>query len=94
MSLYRRAKKEVAIKQPSKEISVSIGSIENSFESLKTMCNDKSNELIKTIELEKGEEIQIVFWTEDIPELIGVAKVIKNDNGLISYSMDYSLTTL
>lgn len=58
------------------------------------MCNDKANELIKTIELEPGEEMQVVFWTEDISELIGTAKITKNDVGLMTYSLDYSQTTL
>ncbi len=38
--------------------------------------------------------MQVVFWTEDIPELIGIANTTINDAGLMTYSMDYSLTTL
>lgn len=94
MSPYRRAKREDAIKPSKKELSVSIGSVDDSFESLQTMCNDKANELIKTVELENGEEMQVVFWTEDFPELIGIANITKNDAGLMTYSMDYSQTTL
>lgn len=94
MSPYRRAKREDAIKPSKKELSVSIGSVDDSFESLQTMCNDKANELIKSVELENGEEMQVVFWTEDLPELIGIANITKNDAGLMTYSMDYSQTTL
>ncbi len=94
MSPYRRAKREDAFKPSKKELSVSIGSVDDSFESLQTMCNDKANELIKSVELESGEEMQVVFWTEDFPELIGIANIAKNDAGLMTYSMDYSQTTL
>ncbi len=58
------------------------------------MCNDKANELIKSVDLEYGEEMQVLFWTEDISELIGVANITKNESGLMTYSMDYSLSTL
>lgn len=94
MCPYHRAKREDAKKLPKKELSVHIGSVKDDFESLQTMCNDKANELIKTLSLKQGEEMQVVFWTEDIPELIGVANIIMNDTGLMTYSMDYSLTTL
>lgn len=94
MSPYKRAKKEDAIKPLKKELSVRIGSVSDTFESLQGMCNDKANELIKSIELRNGEEMQVVFWTEDIPELIGTANITLNETGLMSYSMDYSLSTL
>ena len=39
--------------------------------------------------------MEVVFWTDDIiPELIGTANIAKNDAGLMTYSMDYSLSTL
>lgn len=84
---------------PSKKESVHIGSVNDSFESLKAMCNDKTYELIKTIQLAKGEKMQIIFWTDvihedDIPELIGIANVERNDTGVLTYTMDYSVTTL
>jgi len=94
MSPYRRAKKEDAIKPSKMVLSVSIGSVDDSFESLQSMCNDKANELIKSIELKYGEAMQVVFWNGDIPELIGVADIAKNKSGLMTYSMDYHLNTL
>ena len=94
MSAYHRAKREDAIKPSKKELSINIGSVNDSFESLQAMCNDKANELIKTVHLEHGEEMQVVFWTKDIPELIGTANIIMKDGGLLTYSLDYSLTTL
>lgn len=61
MSLYRRVKREDAIKLYKKELSVHVGSVDDSFESLRAMCSDKANEIIKSIELENSEEMQAVF---------------------------------
>lgn len=94
MCAYRRAKKDDAIKPSNYELSISLGSINDSFDSLKTMCNDKAYELKNSIEIEKGDNMRVVFWTEGIPELIGVADFFKNENGLIVYSLDYSLRTI
>ena len=94
MCPYRRAKREDAIKPPKKVKTVSIGSVKDGVESLQSMCNDKANELIKTLSLEPGEEVQVVFWTKDTPELIGIAIITKNDSGLMTYSMDYSSSSL
>lgn len=94
MSPYRRTKREDEINPSKKELSVHIGSRNDSFELLQAKCNDKANELIKSVELENGEEMQVVFWTEDIHELIGTAIIAKNGAGLMTYSIDYSLTTL
>lgn len=94
MGSYRRAKKEESVKPSKYELSFSVGSVEDSFESLKAMCNDKANEITKDMKLEYGEKMQVVFWTEDFPELIGVADFIKNENGDIIYSFDYSYNTL
>ena len=100
MSPYKRAEKEDAMqlcKPTRKEMSIKIGSCRDSFESLESMCNDKSNELIKTIDLEQGEEMVVSFWTNDanwFPELIGIAVITKNEAGLMTYSLDFSETTL
>lgn len=92
--MYHREKREAGIKPTLKEMSISIGSINDSFETLKTMCNDKCIELMKTIELSVGEEREVVFWTADIPELIGSSKIIKNGAGQMSFTLDTSLSTL
>ena len=94
MGSYRRAKKEDSIKSSKKVISIGIGSVNDSFESLQEMCNDKSNELIKSVDLNAGEEMEVVFWTADIPELICVSKITKNESGMLSYQLDYTLSTL
>ena len=65
MCPYKRAKREDAIRPSQKEMSIKIGSWRDSFESLQGMCNDKANELIKSIELKDGEEMEVIFWTAD-----------------------------
>ena len=75
MGSYRRAKKEDCMRSSKKVMSIGIGSVNDSFESLRRMCNDKSNELIKSLDLNAGEEMEVVFWTADIPELICVQNI-------------------
>ena len=98
MTSYRRAKREDAIKPQKKELTINIGSANDSFETLQQMCNDKSNELLKSVELGTGEEMEVIFWTGDTgfeaPELIGISKITKSATGQMSYSLDFSLTTL
>ena len=95
MSPYRRAKKEDAIKPPKKRMSISLGSFGDGSEKLQTMCNNKANELTKSVELNIGEEMIVEFWTTDLfAELIGVAKIEKNSSGMINYSLDFSESTL
>lgn len=94
MGSYRRAKKEDSIKSSKKVMSIGIGSVNDSFKSLQVMCNDKSNQLIKSVDLNAGEEMEVVFWTADIPELICVSKITKSESGMLSYRLDYTLSTL
>lgn len=91
---YKRPKKEEALK-PSKTImSINFGSVNDSIESLRSMCNDKSNELIKTIDLGHEKEMEVVFWTSDLAEIIGSATITKDEGGQLSYSLDFSGSTL
>lgn len=94
MSAYRRAKKEDSNTPLNHELSIYLGSVNDSFDSLKAMCNDKAYELKNRLEKEKWNNKRVVFWTEDIPELIGIAEFFKNENGIILYSIDFSLTTI
>ena len=94
MFAYHRAKKEEAFKPSDYELLISLGIVNDSFELLKSMCNDKANELKDSIELENREKLKVFFWTKDFPELIGVADLFKNENGLIVYSLDNSLRTI
>lgn len=92
--MYTRPKKEDTNTPRKKELSISIGKKNDSFETLKTMCNDKSIELMESVELNNGEEMEVTFWTADIPELIGKSKIVKNDAGILSFTLNFSSTTL
>ena len=95
MCAYRRAKREDCNKSSKKEMSMSVGTVEDSSETLERLCNDKSIELLKTVELSEGEEMDVVFWTGGyIPELICRSIFKKNESGLLSYSLDFSECTL
>lgn len=95
MSSYHRLKREDAKESfKTKKMSIKIGNVTDSIESLKIMCNDKSVELLKSIELKNGEELEVEFWTKKIPEIIGVAKFTKDESDQISFSIDYSQSTL
>ena len=94
MSKYRRAKREDYIEPRSQKMSISIGSVKDDYESLITLCKDKSVELLKIIDLGDSEEMAVVFGTEDFPEIIGVSTFSKNDAGLLTFSFDDSESTL
>ena len=95
MSKYRRQKREDAISHsPKKQLSINIGHVRYSFDILKSMCHDKSIQLTQSLELEIGEEVEVVFWTCGSPELIGVSTCIKNESGQVTYSLDFSQNTV
>ena len=77
------------MKEEPRSLSFSLGSVND-----KQLCNDKSVELLKTIEVNEDNKIDVAFWTEDIPELIAVSHFIKNENGYIQFSLDLSESTL
>ncbi|MBQ7942172.1 MAG: hypothetical protein IJ328_07200 [Muribaculaceae bacterium] len=81
-------------KERPNSLSISLGSVKDSFEYLKQLCNDKSVELLQTIEVNEDNKIDVIFWTEDFPELIGISHFIKDKNGYISFRLDFSETTL
>ena len=93
MNLYHRAKKEVMTKPSKKQMPIAIGNKNDSYDTLKSMYHDKSVELLESIELNDGKEMEVFFWTEDIPELIGVSKFTKHQESL-SYSFDDTLSTV
>lgn len=76
------------------EISVHCGRTTDSFESLEQICKERSDELKNRLDFSTHQSITITFWTEDFPELICVGTFSKDENGVISYELDYSETTL
>jgi len=50
--------------------------------------------LLTTIDVPDGATIEVPFWTADFPELIGVGKFQRGQNGKIVYDLDFSESTL
>lgn len=76
------------------ELSVKCGKTSDSFEYLKSICMKKSEELKTKVEISNQLATTIAFWTEDIPELICVARFKKDDKGNVVYELDFSESTL
>ncbi len=93
MSPYRRPKRE-ELSQPIKTTTIHIGSVSDTKESLAIQCYDKSIEMLYSIHLTKNEKHNVVFWTSDIGELICVAKFMANNDGIVSFSLDFTESTL
>lgn len=91
---YHRPKRDDAKSILKKVISIHIDSKNESVESLQSKCNDKSIELLKSIELNDEEEMEVVFWATDIPEIIGTATFRKSSKGKVFYNIDYTASTL
>lgn len=94
MAKYRRAKREDSLKPSTIQEIYHIGSVEDSFESLQTMCNDASCELLDSIKVSEGQTVEVIFITEDFPELIGISTFTRNENGLLVFKLSFDQSTL
>lgn len=74
--------------------SIHCGSTDDSFESLKKMCELEASKLCPTLDVRFGEIIEIPFWTSDFPELICVGKFSLTNDGIVKYELDFSESTL
>ena len=64
------------------------------FESLIQTCEERAKELLTSNEVVKNRNIDFVFWTKNIPELIGIARYREDKLGNISYEFDTTECTL
>ncbi len=67
-----------------------VGSVNDNLEKLKKLCNEKAEQMAKTMK----EDFEVPFWTADIPELICIAKFNKKEDGSFAYILDFSQSTL
>lgn len=74
------------------EQQVTVGKVSDSMEKLKKLCHEKAEQMAKTMNIENN--VEIPFWTADIPELICVATFSKGDDGNITFCLDFSQATL
>lgn len=76
------------------EYSINVGKVSDSFDTLKRLCKEKADALVKSFSDQEVEDVVVTFWTEDFPELICVAQFSKNENKEVVYNLDFSQTTL
>ena len=76
------------------KINVRCGENTDSFESLKAMCAEKSEELKSQIEIPVESSVEVAFWTSVVPELICIGDFRRNENGEVFYELDFSQATL
>ena len=91
MSKYHRAKRQDFNKSPEKQMEIILGHRTDSIVTLKQLCNDKSLELLCSLEMDEGEQIKVLFCTDDnMPsELIGISTFYKtNENITFTFSLD------
>ena len=73
---------------------IKIGKTSDSFEKLEMLCRCESEKLVIKFSNQGIENIEVIFWTNDFPELICVAKFSKNKNKELIYELDFSQSTL
>ena len=76
------------------EYSINVGKVSDSFDTLKRLCKEKADALVKSFSDKEVEDVVVTFWTEGFPELICVAQFSKNENKEVVYNLDFSQTTL
>ena len=55
------------------EYSINVGKVSDSFDTLKRLCKEKADALVKSFSDQEVEDVVVTFWTEGFPELICVA---------------------
>lgn len=77
-------------------IQVKVGKNTDNEETLEVLCREKAEEFRKAFAANPGEfNEEVVFWTSSPKtEFIGAAYFKRNDNGEISYDLDFSESTV
>jgi hypothetical protein len=77
------------------EISIRIGKESDGLEKLEQLCREEANKLIKTTMMHGNTTVAVPFWTDEcFSELICVGYFEKDENGNITYRLDFSESTL
>lgn len=76
------------------EICVKCGTINDSFDDLKKLCENKAEKLLETIDVSNPENTHVAFWTTGVAELICIANFFKDEDGAIHYELDFTQSTL
>ena len=77
-----------------KKTAINCGFSTDGLKILKQLCEVEAEKYLEKIDFSKNDTVLIPFWTTDIPELICVGKFYKNEEGVATYTLDFSQTTL
>ena len=73
---------------------VHCGSVNDDYGQLQARCHSEAEKLAPRLAAEAGNEWNVPFWTEDVPELICVGSVRRTDGGTVMFELDFSQGTL
>lgn len=73
---------------------IKCGKVRDGFDALTTLCEKEAQKLCTQLDIRPNTTVEVSFWTKDFPELIGVGRFTANENGNITFVLDYSETTL
>lgn len=73
---------------------VKCGNVRDGFEALTSLCEKEAHKLCSQLEIDAGATVEVSFWTQDFPELIGIGKFTADENKNITFVLDFSQTTL
>lgn len=77
-----------------KDFSIKLGSVKDSYEHLRSLTEQKAQDHVEKIDLDKGETIEVPVWTADMPELIAVVTFEKDIRGVVRYTIDDTMSTI
>lgn len=80
--------------ESNKEFIIRCGSADDSYETLRALCEEKAEKLCETIDMPDGVIKEYAFWTDDFPELICIGMFSKGKDGHAKYELDFSQGTL
>ena len=76
------------------ELTINCGKNSDSWEKLESLCNAEAEKLLQTIRI-TNDTLSVPCWTlSRRTELIGVMHFYKGENGVITYELDSSESTL
>ena len=73
---------------------IKCGKVRDGFDALTSLCEKEAQKLCTQLDIQPNTTVEVSFWTKDFPELIGVGRFTANENGNITFVLDYSETTL
>ena len=92
MNIYKN--RQIIKIMETKQINFKCGSVKDEFDMLTTLCEKEAHKLCSKLDIKPNSTVEVSFWTKDFPELICVGKFTADEDGNITFVLDYSETTL